>query len=216
MADKSKINPQQIAVQKTNKTLVEALDHLQLARSAEHEPYASMHGRYSRICLKMCDYCDKENTQTMTHNIDPHLADYLITMFPLCISTFADRGFKWSESKMLQHRKNEDGTVLVTKLDINRQHKDNKGQMRKYPWFISVENGNGNPKAGPNGTSVFTNYKRERSAVIALSDPDFFLFLKKITDYVRVWEDSFCPGLIRRETQRLLDEREAGNFLPAA
>lgn len=205
MADKTKVNPQQIAVCKTDKVLIEALDHLCLPDTGKQEPYATLHGKYSRICLTMCNYENKENTTTMSFNIEPYVASYLLTMFPpsLCMQSFS-----YTSDKMLQHKKNDDGTVLVTKLNITRSNTDKKGELRRYPWFIKIENGNGVPKDGKNGTSYFTGYQMERSAVIALTDPDFYMLMSKVTGYIRVWEDANCPKMIREEAERIRLERQ--------
>lgn len=208
MAEKSKVNSQQIAVCKTNKVLIEALDHLCLPDTEKHEPYAALHGKYSRICLTMCNYENKDNTSTMSFNIEPYVAGYLLMMLPAALGM---QNFTYTADKMLQHKKNEDGTVLVTKLNITRSNTDKSGELRRNPWFIKIENGKGTPKDGKNGTSYFAGYQMERSAVIALADADFYMLMSKVAGYIRVWEDTNCPKMIREESERVRLEWQERN-----
>ena len=193
-------NPQQIAVCKTNKVLVEALARLRLPDLTKNEPYAALHGKYSRICLRMCNYANKENSTTMDFNIESYLPAYFLAIFP---SVLTQTQFDYKSDKMLSHKKNEDGTVLVTKLSITRSRLDGKGEVRRNPWFIKIENGSGTPKDGANGTSYFTNYSMKTSAVIALSDDAFYMLMYKTSSYIHAWEMANCPKMIKSEIARI-------------
>lgn len=194
----------QISVYKTNKVLVEFMDKL---RAAPVNNYAHLHasgdltdenGRklHSLIGINMLDYSKGKGDKAIavSANISPDEAMYIHSRicagFPV---------FDFSQDKIFGNP-DEQGYSKVTKLRILRNPQDNKGNPRKYPWYMEVENGKG--KAAKNktgGTYLQANtYIAERKVSAYLSDLDMFIRLNRVAQYIAAWEHALAAALIQQ------------------
>ncbi len=134
----------QIAVCKTDKTLLELWDSLKPA--SELFP-AHIHaagekaemGERSLIRLNMLDYSSGtgEKTVSVYANISPEEARYVYSALFCHLPDFA-----FSQDKIFGEP-DEKGYSIVTKLQIARYDVDQKGNKRNYPWYVEIQNGAG-------------------------------------------------------------------------
>lgn len=191
----------QIAVYKNSKTLLEFQDKLKVAPIAS---YAHIHangekgadGRrvHSLIGILMKDYSKGtgDNAVTVSANISPDEAKFIFTRL-----TAGFQEYSFQQDKIFGD-KDEDGYAKVSKVRIIRAVKDSKGNVRKLPWYIEVENGKGIPKTNATGgTYMAANSFISTGKVYAnLSDLDLFTRLSRVSSYIDCWEHAIAPSLI--------------------
>lgn len=193
----------QIAVYKNSKTLLEFQDKLKVAPIAS---YAHIHasgekgadGRrmHSLIGILMKDYSKGtgDNAVTVCANISPKEAKFILSRLSAGFSEYTfqqDKIFGDTDDK---------GYSKVSKVRIIRATKDGKGNARKLPWYVEVENGKGIPQSNSNGGT----YMKPKSFVSAgkvyvnLSDLDLFNLLSSVSSYIDCWEHAIAPALITK------------------
>lgn len=193
----------QIAVYKNSKTLLEFQDKLKVAPIAS---YAHIHasgekgadGRrmHSLIGILMKDYSKGtgDNAVTVCANISPKEAKFILSRLSAGFSEYTfqqDKIFGDTDDK---------GYSKVSKVRIIRATKDGKGDVRKLPWYVEVENGKGIPLNNANGGT----YMKPKSFVSAgkvyvnLSDLDLFNLLSSVSSYIDCWEHAIAPALITK------------------
>lgn len=172
----------QIAVYKNSKTLVEMQDKL---KSASMYSYAHIHadgelgadGRktHSLIGILMKDYSNDtgDKAVTVTANISPEETKFILSRI-----TAGFQEYIYQQDKIFGE-KDASGYSKVSKIRILRAVKDSKGNVRKLPWYIEIENGKGIPQKNANGgTYMKANSFISSGKVYAnLSDLDCISFL---------------------------------------
>lgn len=193
----------QIAVYKNSKTLLEFQDKLKVAPIAS---YAHIHasgekgadGRrmHSLIGILMKDYSKGtgDNAVTVCANISPKEAKFILSRLSAGFSEYTfqqDKIFGDTDDK---------GYSKVSKVRVIRATKDGKGNARKLPWYVEVENGRGIPQSNANGGT----YMKPKSFVSAgkvyvnLSDLDLFNLLSSVSSYIDCWEHAIASALITK------------------
>ena len=208
----------QIAKYATNKKLIEFTDKLSLPPT---ESYAHIQANgdkdtkgntiYSNIGITMLDYTNGtgDNTVSVEANI---FSDEL--MFVLSKLNQGVENFRMSQDKIFGEP-DQDGRCKVTKLMVTRAVKDNKGQLRNFPWFIQIENGTGIKEKNPSTGGFFikaNSYKVNTKVYINLNDIDMYKLLSRVASYVSVWELTYAPRQVRAAKEILLQtakEKEA-------
>lgn len=138
----------QIAVYKNSKTLLEFQDKLKVAPITS---YAHIHasgekgadGRrtHSLIGVLMKDYSKGTGDKAVTvcANISPKEAKFILSRL-----TAGFQEYTFQQDKIFGDT-DDKGYAKVSKVRIIRATKDSKGNARKLPWYIEVENGKGIP-----------------------------------------------------------------------
>ena len=192
----------QITVYKNNKTLVELQDKLKVATMCS---YAHIHangeigedGRkvYSLIGILMKDYSrgTGNNAVTVTANISPEEVRFILSRLT---AGFPEYAF---QQEKIFGEKDARGYSKVTKIRIQRITKDSKGNDRKLPWYIEVENGKGIPQKNTNGGTYMkaNSFVSEGKVSANLSDLDMFKLLSRTSSYIDCWEKAIAPPLIK-------------------
>lgn len=205
----------QIAVYKNSKTLVEMQDKL---KSASMNSYAHIHadgevgadGRkvHSLISILMKDYSKGtgNNAITVNANISPEEARFILTRIE---AGFLEYSF--TQDKIFGV-KDQHGYSKVSKVRIIRATKDSKGNERKLPWYIEVENGKGIPQQNANGGTYMkaNSFVSEGKVFANLSDLDIYKLFKRTSSYIDAWEKAIAPPLIKL-AKTALANRQAGN-----
>ena len=206
----------QIAVYKNSKTLLEFQDKLKVAPIAS---YAHIHaggetgadGRrmHSLIGILMKDYSKGTGDKAITvcANISPQEAKFILSRLA---AGFPEYTFQ--QDKIFGN-KDEQGYAKVSKVRIIRATKDSKGNVRKLPWYIEVENGKGIPQQNANGgTYMKSNSFVSAGKVFAnLSDLDLFALLSSVSSYIDCWEHAIAPALITKAKNTVATRQAAKN-----
>ncbi len=206
----------QIAVYKNSKTLLEFQDKLKVAPIAS---YAHIHaggetgadGRrmHSLIGILMKDYSKGTGDKAITvcANISPQEAKFILSRLA---AGFPEYTFQ--QDKIFGD-KDEQGYAKVSKVRIIRATKDSKGNVRKLPWYIEVENGKGIPQQNANGgTYMKSNSFVSAGKVFAnLSDLDLFALLSSVSSYIDCWEHAIAPALITKAKNTVATRQAAKN-----
>ena len=185
----------QIAVCKTDKTLLELWDSLKPA--SELFP-AHIHaagekaemGERSLIRLNMLDYSSGtgEKTVSVYANISPEEARYVYSALFCHLPDFA-----FSQDKIFGEP-DEKGYSIVTKLQIARYDVDQKGNKRNYPWYVEIQNGAGVAVRNANGGRYCKkdSYVCHRKVRMFLSDRDMFVMFCRADSYIRAFEMEYA------------------------
>lgn len=111
--------------------------------------------------------------------------------------------------------KREGDMAPVTQLQITRNRMVN-GEVRRLPWTITISQFRAKIKEHPNGTVSYIpgTVVGQVKESISASDQDMFAFLLKGERYIRVWEMTFGPEILRqgiaaRNAQRT---KNSGNY----
>lgn len=204
----------QIAVYKNSKTLIEFQDKLKIASigcyahiHADGEPGADGRRRHSLIGILMKDYSNGTGDQavTVTANISPEEAKFILSRL-----TAGFREFNYQQDKIFGEP-DPAGYSKASKIRIIRAVKDAKGNTRKLPWYIEIENGKGIPqKNSTGGTYMKANsFVSEGKAYTNLSDLDLFRLLSRVSSYIDSWEKAAVPPLIKL-AKNTMESRRAG------
>ena len=205
----------QIAVYKNSKTLIEFQDKLKIASigcyahiHADGEPGADGRRRHSLIGILMKDYSNGtgDKAVTVTANISPEEAKFILSRL-----TAGFREFNYQQDKIFGEP-DPAGYSKASKIRIIRAVKDAKGNTRKLPWYIEIENGKGIPqKNSTGGTYMKANsFVSEGKAYTNLSDLDLFRLLSRVSSYIDSWEKAAVPPLIKL-AKNTMESRRAGN-----
>lgn len=193
----------QIAVYKNSKTLIEFQDKLKVASipsyahiHADGEPGEDGRKKHSLIGILMKDYSKGtgDKAVTVTANISPEEAKFILSRLTIGLQEFT-----YQQDKIFGNR-DETGYSRVSKVRIIRATKDTKGNVRKLPWYIEVENGKGIPQKNANGgTYMQANSFVSGGKVYAnLSDLDLYKLLSRVSSYIDAWEAAIAPALIKQ------------------
>ena len=204
----------QIAVYKNSKTLVELQDKLKVASMysyahihADGEPGEDGRKMHSLIGILMKDYSKGtgNNSVTVTANISPEETKFILSRL-----TAGFQEYTFQQDKIFGD-KDARGYSKVSKVRIQRAPKDSKGNTRKLPWYIEVENGKGIPQKNDNGgTYMKANSFISKGKVSAnLSDLDMFKLLSRTSSYIDCWEKAIAPPLIKLAKNAIKQRRAA-------
>ena len=162
----------QIAVCKTDKTLLELWDSLKPA--SELFP-AHIHAA-------------GEKTVSVYANISPEEARYVYSALFCHLPDFA-----FSQDKIFGEP-DEKGYSIVTKLQIARYDVDQKGNKRNYPWYVEIQNGAGVAVRNANGGRYCKkdSYVCHRKVRMFLSDRDMFVMFCRADSYIRAFEMEYA------------------------
>ena len=211
----------QIAVYKNSKTLIEFQDKL---KTASVESYAHIHAdgertgdgrkKHSLIGILMKDYSNGtgDKAVTVTANISPEEAKFILSRI-----TAGFQEYTFQQEKIFGNT-DEHGYAAVTKLRILRATRDSKGNERKMPWYVEVENGKGIPlKNASGGTYMKAKSFVSMGKVYAnLTDLDLFKLLSRVSSYVDSWELAVAPYLIKTAKQAITERQNAQGQTNAA
>lgn len=203
----------QIAVYKNSKTLVEFQDKL---KSAGIHSYAHIHAngeidadgrkRYSLIGILMKDYSKGtgDKAVTVSANISPEQVKFFLSRIEACIESYS-----FLEEKIFGSP-DKDGYAQVTKFKLIRATKDAKGNVRKLPWYIEVENGKGIPVQNANGGTYMkpNSFVSTGKAYANMSDLDLYECLSRVGSYINCWEMAMAPYLIKKQKKNWLTDRK--------
>ena len=204
----------QIAVYKNSKTLVEFQDKL---KSAGIHSYAHIHAngeidadgrkRYSLIGILMKDYSKGtgDKAVTVSANLSPEQVKFFLSRIEACVESYS-----FLEEKIFGSP-DKDGYAQVTKFKLIRATKDAKGNVRKLPWYIEVENGKGIPVQNANGGTYMkpNSFVSTGKAYANMSDLDLYECLSRVGSYISCWEMAIAPYLIKKEKEELANRQKA-------
>lgn len=208
----------QIAVYKTSKGLIEFIDKL---KPASVYNYAKIHAGtdekwnnkrlVSCIGIRIGNYAEKP-AKYVEANVSPE--DIKILYQYASKAMFGKNLYQTllKEEKIIAAAiDKESGLAPVTKLIISRQQKDNKGNLRKNPIIIQIENGSGIPvKTSTNGTACKSgSYKLDKKLFISQKDIDFYKLVSDVYRFLNVWEISNGSRLYQK--MKKLRERQIEN-----
>ena len=188
--DWSKEVSRQIAVCKTDKSLLELCENLKPAsRLFPAHIHASgektENGERSLIRLNMLDYSKGtgEKAVSARANISPDEARYI---YSALTSHLFD--FNFSQEKIFGEPEN--GFSTVTKLQIGRYDTDSQGKKRNYPWYVEIQNGKGVAATNSNGGRYCKkgSYVCERAVKQFFSDRDMFVLFSRAVSYITAFE----------------------------
>ncbi len=118
--------------------------------------------------------------------------------------------YTFHQDKVNVYRKDpKDGFVFVSTVDIARRQYNEKGDIRKYPWVVKIQNLWAPPIEQPNGTTAYAAAKARdlTEAFIQISDDDMYRCCWTADHFIRVWENAagiplVIKGLELREQSR--------------
>ena len=194
-----------VAVYKTDKKLLEFRDKL---NPASYDNYAELHGHadvdgngkvYYNIGVVLYDYSNGtgNNTVKVYVNVTPEDIYWLYNAMCSHLDFF-----EWDQQKIFG-QPDQKGYCPMTKLRIARAAVDKNGEVRKFPWCISGENGIGiaqHTKVGGTYCKSGT-YKSQKAVFINISDHDLFVMVNKVVRFIQQFENAFCPSIIRQGKQ---------------
>ncbi len=205
-----------IAVYKTDKRLVELRDKLNPSFWGN---YAELHGHadidgsgkvYSNIGVVLYDYSNGtgNNTIKVYVNITPEDVFWIYNAL-----TAHTEYFELEQTKIFG-QPDQNGYSPMTKLRIVRSGVDKNGEVRRYPWCITAENGFGIAQHTRVGGTYCQSgtYRSDRKAFISLSDYDFFRLINRTVRYITQFENTYCPPIIgngRTAYGNMLMQRQA-------
>ena len=206
----------QIAVYKNNKVLIEFQDKL---KAASIPSYAHIHAdgelgsdgkkRHSLIGIQMIDYSNGtgNNSKIVNVNISPEEAKFILSRI-----TAGFLNYSFQQEKIFG-AKDEKGYAFVSKIRIIRAAKDNKGNDRKLPWYIEVENGKGIPMANANGGTYMKSgsYVQKNLVSVNLSDLELFQLLSRVSSYIDAWEKVVSASIILQGRTELAKRQTNNN-----
>lgn len=204
----------QIAVYKNSKTLVEFQDKL---KPAGIHNYAHIHAagekdadgkkRYSLIGVLMKDYSKGtgDKAVTVSANLSPEQIRFFLSRIEAAVANYS-----FSEEKIFGDPDKE-GFSTVTKFRLIRATKDSKGNDRKLPWYIEIENGKGVPLKNANGGTYMKSGSFVSSGKVYanMSDLDLYELLSRVTSYINGWESAMIPVLIKKAKEEIANRQKA-------
>lgn len=206
----------QIAVYKNSKTLIELLDKLNTASlftyahlHADGEETGENRKRYSLIGILMKDYSKGtgDDAVTVTANLSPEEVKFILSRI-----TAGFQEYSFQQDKIFG-TPDQGGYSTATKIRIIRAVKDSKGNVRKLPWYLEVENGKGKAvKNSTGGTYMQANSFVSGGKVYAnLSDLDLFKLLSRTASYIDAWEKAYAPQVIGNAKKAIYERQNSKN-----
>jgi len=207
----------QISVYKNNKVLLEFQDKL---KAASIPSYAHIHAdgemgpdgkkRHSLIGIQMIDYSNGtgSNSKIVNVNISPEEAKFILSRI-----TAGFQNYTFQQEKIFG-AKDEKGYSSVTKIRIVRAEKYSKGNVRKLPWYIEVENGKGIPLTNANGGTYMKggSYVQKHMVNASLSDLELFQLLSRVSSYIDAWEKVVAPSVIQQGRSALANRQNNNQY----
>lgn len=162
--------------------------------------------KHSLIGILMKDYSGGTGDKAVTvkANISPEEAKFILSRITTGFSEYT------FQQEKIFGQKDEKGYAQVTKVRFIRALKDSKGNARKIPWYVEVENGKGIPlKNATGGTYMKSGSFISTGKVYAnLTDLDLFKLLSRVSSYIDAWEHSIAPSLITM-AKKAMENRQA-------
>ncbi len=198
-----------IAVYKTDKRLIELRDKLNASIFGN---YAELHGHtdivpqtgeviktYSNIGVILQDYSNGTGDKLIKVSVNISPEDIFWIHNALMTGK---QSFELEQTKIFGYPDNR-GYSKMTKIRIVRSECDNQGNLRRYQWSISGENGEGiAQKTQLGGTYCKSGtYRALKKAYINLNDYDFFKIIDRTARYIRQFENAYVPEVIRQGRQ---------------
>ena len=189
--DWSNVESDQIGVYKTDKALLELVDHLKPAsRLFPAHIHASGEmseaGERSLIRINMLDYSKGtgDHTVSVYANISPEEAKYIYSALFNHLWEF-----EFPQEKIFGDP-DKDGYSMVTKLQIIRYDTDSNGNKRMYPWYVEIQNGRGISVKNSNGGRYCKkkSYICDKKVGLFINDKDLFILFSKADAYIRAFE----------------------------
>jgi len=219
--DKDRIN-NEISVYKTSNKLLAFSDRMNVATAMN---YATLHSKgedgeigrriYSTIGILASDFSAGKGdaNKRAEANISPSEARYIFAKIQAGIGHLTEIIF---ESSKIFGNADAQGYAPMRILKIARQHTDQAGEVKKYPWTISVSNGRAIKVMGQNGSSYAKGgtYQSQKEVMINLNDQDFYCLMTEVIAFIDVWEVTFGAKVIR-EGRAILDVKMAEAALEA-
>lgn len=201
------ISPQ-IAVYKTDKQLLELLDKLKRAGwkypSKIHASGDESEDRNrSLIGLQMLDYSNgtgEGKTISVFFNLSLEQIRYLYSRVSVPISFFD------MQKEKIFGAPDEQGLEMVTKIQISRYPKDQQGNVRKYPWMVTIENGKGKPVKTTSGGTFCAkgSFVSTGKVRVNLTDADWFVLLSKAVAIIDAFEKEYAYKTMRNQDYNTL------------
>lgn len=191
----------QISVYKTNTALLELNNCLRPASAAVpwhiHAQGRADEAGYSLIRAVMVDYASRDQSISVYANLTPEQVRYLYVQ--ICQNV---EEFSYFQQKIFKDSQNP-GRGIVTCFSICRHTFDAKGQKRRLPWTVEIQNGTGKLAHNKNGGQYCEkgSYKKERAVSVSLQEEDIFLLFARAEAVIRAFEQD-----------ALFRKRNAGNF----
>jgi len=138
-------------------------------------------------------------------NISPSEARFIMSQIENGIEKGVDKKGIFSSEKIFA----SGNGGQVRKLTIGWQTKDNKGEERKSPWVVSIENGTGTIKRTSSGGSFCekNSYKRETHVLIYFTYQDIYKMFVSVIAFLNVWEMAYGCKLLK-EGHALLQQKK--------
>ena len=208
-----------IAVYKTDKKLIEFRDKLNPSMC---DNYAELHGHdgingsnktYSIIGVVLLDYSNGtgNNTIKVSVNITPE------DIFWIQNALFLSKSdFQLDQTKIFGFP-DQNGYSQMTKINVKRADRDNSGNVRRYQWCISAENGVGIAQHTQIGGTYCQSgtYQAQKKAYINLNDYDMFKIINRTARYIQQFENAYCPSVIRQGRnayEQMINQKRMANY----
>ena len=197
---------------KTSKNLFVFIPKMELASS--ERPATIYDPDYSKIGILVQDYSQGKGDKNVIVrcNISIGQAEWLYERSKLCVD-FSFPG-DINQSLKIFGTPEKDGKYKglcpCTKITINRQSKNNKGEAKKYKYYICVENGYGEKVMNSNGSCYCgsNTYKIDKKVFINMSDEDFFCKISEVHNHIQGFISAFAPSVIRNEYKYIWDYKK--------
>lgn len=190
------VKSKQIAVYKTGNYLVElnssmkpAVNYFEAHTHAMGTKYTDGSGEEKKeenslIRINILDYSQKKRgggNVLVYYNVEPERIMWYQSRAELGFVNFSDTG-----QKIFGNTTGKPGYSIVTKLTVARYPADEKGNPRRYPWLIQIENGAGiKEKSRSGGWQIkYGTYVKEEEAKAWLSDVDFYIMMTRGKNYI--------------------------------
>ena len=196
----------QVAVYKTDKKLIEIIDKLSVA---PYTLYGHLHAQgddvegmkmYSNFGVVIQDYSAGKGDSMLRAkaNISPDELRYICTRMNACVKTFE---FKTDK---IFGTPDESGLSTVTKLTIRRAETNQNGEVRRFPWYVEIENGRGKPQKTTTGGTYCASgsFVSDSKLYVNMSDLDFFKLFDKAERFLRVFESTSCAKMYKLAMQK--------------
>ena len=139
---------------------------------------------YSYTKLELLDYSIRGETKRASYNLSATQLRMIADALHGGREAFEMTGDK------IFGTPNDEGRSFVNKLVIRRTAKGSKGEVRKLPWYINIDNGSGIPmKTDSGGTFCQSgSFKSTSSIYINLSDEMMCDLIYPAVRFLEVWE----------------------------
>ncbi len=206
--------PRQLVVRKTSSNLLEAISNLQVTHG--DEAYMAIHSKYSKIRIQAMTYREGVKKAFAYFNVDPSVAKQV--SFELDKMAVAGN-FSFSQTKIIEQKRSADGKKCeTTKLSIGFQEKDGRGELRRAPMVVTIENGWSTPEPTAQGGLQAKKGTYEvqkegatmepRKIVIYMTLRELQMFFRDIAQHIVYFEQAMFPHCLK-QLAKLEAEEEA-------